>query len=466
MKLYNSETRKIEEFVPYNAPVVKMYTCGPTVYHFAHIGNLRSYIMEDVLEKTFNFLGYNVLRAMNITDVGHLAGDSDSGEDKMLEGAKREHKSVLEIAKFYTQAFKKDFESLNLKWPQFVSPATSHINDYFTMIYMLLEKGYAYKSGDNIYFDTSKLDNYYRLTSQGANDLIVGARESVNEDLNKKNKNDFVLWFTKSKFADQALKWDSPWGIGYPGWHIECSAISHKFLGEYLDIHCGGVDNKFPHHTNEIAQTESFVGHKWCKYWFHVEHLNVKDGKMSKSAGNFLTLSKLNEQGYSPMVYKFFCLQSHYRKPLVFSIEGMDGAKSAYNKLVKKICNLKMDGKLDKVKYNEFINKFKLALENDINTSMALTVVFDCLKADISDITKLELVKQMDKVLCLNLLGCGEAKQELSEEQIKNINSKIIKRIEAKQDKNYALADQIRNELLQMGIELIDTKDGTTYKIK
>ena len=267
MKLYNTLTRQIEEFIPHNNNNVTMYTCGPTVYHFAHIGNLRSYIMEDILEKSLNFVGYNVKRAMNITDVGHLSSDGDTGDDKMLKGAKRENKTVLEIAKFYTDAFKKDCEKLNIKWPEIVVPATTCIDEYINIIKTLLDKDFAYISNGNIYFDVSKLNDYFVLTNQ-KNDMLVGAREDVEEDKDKRNPADFVLWFTKSKFEDQELKWESPWGLGYPGWHIECTGISIKTLGEYLDIHCGGIDNKFTHHTNEIAQSEGYLGHSWCKYWF------------------------------------------------------------------------------------------------------------------------------------------------------------------------------------------------------
>ena len=253
MKIYNTLTKRVEEFVPNVEGKVAMYTCGPTVYHFAHIGNLRSYICEDVLEKTLRYLGYDVKRVMNITDVGHLSSDGDTGEDKMLKGAKREHKTIMEIAKFYTDAFFADCKKLNIKTPDVVEPATNCISEFIHMIEVLLEKGYAYKAGENIYFDTSKLKDYYVFGKQSEDELMVGVRDDVTEDTNKKNKNDFVLWFTKSKFEDQALKWDSPWGVGYPGWHIECSCISMKHLGEYMDIHCGGVDNIFPHHTNEIA---------------------------------------------------------------------------------------------------------------------------------------------------------------------------------------------------------------------
>ena len=268
MYLYNSATHKKEEFRTHTPGHVEMYTCGPTVYHFAHIGNLRSYIMEDVLEKYLRYVGYDVNRVMNITDVGHLTSDADEGEDKMLKGARREHKTVMEIAQFYTDAFFEDCRKLNIKRPDVVQPATGLIDDYIRIISRLLEKGYAYVAGGNVYFDTSKLERYYVFNDHNEEDLAVGVREGVEEDVNKRNKNDFVLWFTKSKFEDQALKWDSPWGVGYPGWHIECSGISMKYNGEYLDLHCGGVDNAFPHHTNEIAQSESYLGHPWCPQWW------------------------------------------------------------------------------------------------------------------------------------------------------------------------------------------------------
>ena len=305
LTLYNTLTRKVEEFVPNEAGLVRMYTCGPTVYHYAHIGNLRSYITEDILEKTLEYLGYQVDRVMNITDVGHLSSDSDSGEDKMLKGAKREHKSVLDIAKFYTDAFKRDCDKLHIRIPEKFIPATSCIDEYIHIIEKLLEKEYAYISGGNVYFDTSKLDDYYVLTNHKENEMVVGVREGVEKDVNKRNQADFVLWFTKSKFDDQELKWNSPWGYGYPGWHIECSGIGIKYLGEYMDIHCGGIDNIFPHHTNEIAQSEAFLGHKWCNYWVHSEHLNDETGKMSKSKGEFLTRKRLFSTCISFILFEF-----------------------------------------------------------------------------------------------------------------------------------------------------------------
>ncbi len=453
MKFYNSLTKKIEEFVPRDNNNVTMYTCGPTVYHFAHIGNLRSYIMEDVLERALNYVGFHVNRVMNITDVGHLSGDSDDGEDKMLIGAEREHKSVLEIAKFYTEKFKEDCKDLNIKWPDTVIPATSCIDVYINIISDLLKKGFAYQSNGNIYFDVSKLKEYYVLTYHKVEDMLVGVREGVELDDGKKNQADFALWFTKSKFADQELKWQSPWGLGYPGWHIECSGISYKYLGEYLDIHCGGVDNKFPHHTNEIAQSESFLGHKWCNYWFHVEHLNDENGKMSKSAGGFVTVDTLKQKGYSPLAYRYFCLTSHYAKPLSFSFEKLDGAVSSYNKLKERINNLSVEGEFQKEIFEEFNNKFKKALQDNLNTSMAITVLFDALKSDMSNYTKLELVKAFDKVLALNLI---EEKSEIPSE-VQNLASQ---RWQAKLAKDFAKADELRTKLSDLGYIVKDSKES------
>ena len=463
--LYNTLTKSVDEFVPNEEGKVAMYTCGPTVYHFAHIGNLRSYIMEDVLEKYLRYVGYDVKRVMNITDVGHLTSDGDTGEDKMLKGAKREHKTVMDIARFYTDAFMADCEKLSIKRPDVVEPATNCIPEFIHMIEVLLEKGYAYIAGENVYFDTSKLDNYYVLSSQNEEDLQVGVREDVEEDTNKRNKTDFVLWFTKSKFDNQELKWDSPWGVGYPGWHIECSCISMKHLGEYMAIHCGGVDNIFPHHTNEIAQSEAYIGHKWCNYWFHVNHLNTKNGKMSKSKGEFLTVSLLEEKGYNPMAYRFFCLQSHYRKPLEFSWDALDNVVSAYDKLVKRIANLSTDGEVDTAACEEWKMKFAEALSHDINTSSAITVLYDMLKAELSDASKRVLVQSMDEVLSLQLEKAWEEKEaDVDDELASYVEKKIEERKEAKKAKDFAKADAIREELLAKGIVLKDTREGTFWE--
>ena len=495
VKLYNTLGRKIEDFHENEAGKVGMYTCGPTVYHYAHIGNLRTYIMEDVLEKTLRYIGYDVRRVMNITDVGHLTSDADTGEDKMLAGAKREHKSVMDIAKFYTDAFKTDAEKLNIRWPDVVEPATNCIDDFIEMIEVLLEKDYAYIAGDNVYFDTSKLGDYYVLSAQNEEELVIGARDDVDEDTNKRNKADFVLWFTKSKFENQELKWESPWGLGYPGWHIECSCISKKHLGEYLDIHCGGVDNIFPHHTNEIAQSESYFGHKWCNYWFHVNHLNTSSGKMAKSAGGFLTVSSLEEKDYDPMVYRFFCLQSHYRKPLEFSFDALDNAAGAYDKLIKRLKNLDVseeavESLLEKSGksgfseagtapegvaadiYLKYEKAFAESLANDINTSSAITVLYDVLKADTDDTTKAALVLRFDEVLSLDLKrgliaseeeGAGAGSGE-DAELVAYIEEKIAERTAAKKAKDFAGADAIRDELAAKGIVLKDTREGTTWE--
>ena len=464
MRIYNTLTKSVEEFVPNNKDEVKMYTCGPTVYHFAHIGNLRTYIFEDILEKTLNYLGYKVNRVMNITDVGHLSSDADTGEDKMLLGAKREHKTVYEIADFYTKAFFSDTEKLNIKRPDTVSKASDNIDEYIKIINKLLEEGYAYKSSGNVYFDISKAKDYYRLSGKNEEELIIGARDDVSHDKEKRNPFDFALWFTKSKFENQEMKWDSPFGTGYPGWHIECSGISLKYLGEYLDIHCGGVDNIFPHHTNEIAQSEAYVGHKWCNYWVHGEHLNDKSGKMSKSKGEFLTVSLLEDKGYNPLSYRFMCLQSHYRNQLVFSYDSLDTAESAYNKLKSKIKSLvKTDSKLDDEKIEYYNDIFKSALGDDLNTSNALTCLFDVLKDDsINDDTKLYLVSEFDKVLSLSLLE----EKKVDNELLNKINELIEKRNIAKSNKDYELADKIRNELLDMNVVIKDTREGTIFEVR
>lgn len=462
MRIYNTLTRRIEEFIPHDKEMVNMYTCGPTVYHYAHIGNLRSYIMEDILEKTLIYNGYKVKRVMNITDVGHLSSDSDTGEDKMVKSAKSQNKSVLDIAKFYTKAFFEDFGKLNIKKPEIIEPATNLIPEYINLIEELLKKEYAYISGGNVYFDTSKLKDYYVLTNHKEDEMVVGVREGVESDANKRNQADFVLWFTKSKFDDQELKWDSPWGLGYPGWHIECSCISMKHCGEYLDIHCGGVDNIFPHHTNEIAQSEAYLGHKWCNYWVHCEHLNDKNGKMSKSKGEFLTVSLLEEKGYNPLSYRLMCLQSHYRKQLTFSFENLDNAEQSYRKLKQKIMTLSDEGELDKDNFNNYNHKFKECLNDDMNTSSAITVLYDLLKDNnLNDTTKKSLINSFDKVLSLDLLK--EESMNIDDGLVKYVEKQIELRMEAKKNKDFALADKIRNALLEKGIELKDTREGTLW---
>jgi cysteinyl-tRNA synthetase len=421
--------------------------------------------MEDVLEKYLRFSGYDVKRVMNITDVGHLSSDGDTGDDKMLKGAKREHKSVMEIAEFYTKAFFGDCKKLNIKTPDVIEPATGCIDEFIRVISALIEKGYAYEAGGNIYFDTSKLDKYYVFNDFSEEDLAVGVREGVEEDSNKRNKADFVLWFTKSKFDDQELKWESPWGVGYPGWHIECSCISMKHLGEYLDIHCGGIDNAFPHHTNEIAQSEAYLGHDWCNYWFHVHHLNTNDGKMSKSKGEFLTVSLLEEKGYDPLVYRFFCLQSHYRKSLVFSWDNLDNAAAAYEKLTAKIAAvLDGSGGTDEEKCAALKKSFTDAMNSDLNTALAVTALYDVLKADISNKDKLDLIADFDRVLSLGLIdaaGKYAEKNAAADDIPEEVKALAEQRKAARKKKNFALADEIRDKIAALGYTVAETREGT-----
>ncbi len=460
MKLYNTLTKKVEVFESNEPGKVKMYTCGPTVYHYAHIGNIRTYIFEDVLEKTLKYIGFDVQRVMNITDVGHMTDDSDDGEDKILKAAKRDNMTVTDIASFYTKEFIKDIDKLNINKPKIISRATDNIDQYIKIIEVLLNKGYAYEANDNIYFDVSKYDDYYKLSGLNKDELLVGVRDEVDEDTFKHNPSDFGLWFTNSKFDHQKLKWDSPWGEGYPGWHIECSGICIKYFGEDLDIHCGGVDNIFPHHTNEIAQSECYLGHKWCNYWIHSGHLNDKNGKMSKSNGEFLTLNSLIKRGYNPLSYRLLCLQSHYRNNLVFSYEAMDNAQNTYNKLINKIYELnKSKEDLNETVIDEYIIKFKDSIENDMNTANVITYLFDLLKDDrLNDSSKLYLIGEYDKVLSLDLVKKKKNINPKLEEKIK----KLVKERETlKREKKYEEADRIREELLNLGVKINDTKEGT-----
>ena len=467
MHIYNTLSKRVEKFIPNEENIVKMYTCGPTVYSYAHIGNLRTYIFEDILEKTLMLHGYNVKRVMNITDVGHIVSDADDGEDKMMLATKREGKTASEIAAFYTEAFMKDLNKLNIKKPETIENATNNIDGYIKMIETLLEKGIAYKSNGNVYFDITKAKNYYELSGRTDGNNLVGAREDVDLDVHKKNPADFALWMTNSKFSNQEQKWDSPYGVGYPGWHIECSCIAMKHLGKKIDIHCGGVDNIFPHHTNEIAQSEAYTGEKWCNYWVHGEFLNDKSGKMSKSNGEFLTLSLLESKGYNPLAYRLLCLQSHYRSQLVFSYEALDIAQNTYSKLKNKVNIIKNSAEgLQNIELNEkYIHEFKKSLGDDLNTSNALTVLYNCIKDDaLTNDEKLKLIEEFDKVLSLSLLE--EANSNLTKEEKVRIEKLIEERNVEKSNKNYTRADEIREELKNMGIIIKDTREGTIYEVK
>ncbi|HZK10341.1 MAG TPA: cysteine--tRNA ligase [Clostridia bacterium] len=457
LKLYNSLHLEIEEFVPLSDKRVSIYTCGPTVYNYAHIGNMRTYVSEDILVRTLEALGYNVLRAMNITDVGHLTDDGDDGDDKMLLGAKREKKTVWEIADYYTEAFFKDFDELELKRPDIVEKATDHIDGYIDFIKVLEEKGFTYQAGGNVYFDISKFPRYNELSRMPLENLQVGSREGVFRDDNKKNPFDFVLWFTKSKFEDRQMRWKTIYGEGYPGWHLECSVIAMDAFGPRMDIHCGGVDHIPTHHTNEIAQSESYTGEKWVNYWWHAEWLIDNEGKMSKSRGEFLSLQYLKSLGYDPMDFKYFLLGSHYRRQLHFSFEALDGAKDAYTKLKARCLALDPPEKTSAY-WEEFLGHLAM----DLNTANALTVLYDCLKdPDLSSGEKAYAIRRMDTVLKLALFEEKKIDKDLKEE----IQDLVDQRSKAKADKDYGKADKLRDKLEAMGVSIKDSKEGTTWQL-
>ena len=460
MKLYNTMDRKVEEFVPIEEGKVGMYCCGPTVYNYAHIGNLRTYIFEDILHRTLEEAGYRVKHVMNITDVGHLTGDGDDGEDKLGKRSRETGKSVWDIAAFYTDAFFADEKALNINIPIFVCNATDHIQDMIALIKRLEEKGHTYTAGGNVYFSIDTIDDYGKLAGQKQEDKLSGARIAV--DGNKRNPQDFVLWFTNSKFGEQAMMWDSPWGRGYPGWHIECSAMSMKYLGETFDIHCGGIDAIPVHHTNEIAQSEAATGHKWVNYWCHGEFLLNDKGKMSKSSGEFLTLPVLVGHGYNALDYRYFCLGGHYRTQLKFSYEALDHAKSARERLNSMVAELKAKAKPESTiseKAESYKDSFFAALFNDLRCPEALAVMWKMLKDNsITEGEKLSLLYSMDKVLGLDLDKVEAKKEEKvgGEEEWKLVEE----RKQAKAEKNYQRADEIRKELEERGYIVKDTPQG------
>jgi cysteinyl-tRNA synthetase len=431
---------------------------GHAVYNYAHIGNLRSYIFEDILKRTLLLNDYKVKHVMNITDVGHLTSDADSGEDKMLKGARREKKTVWEIADFYTKAFKKDLEYLNILSPNIWCKATDHIKEQIVMIQKLEKNGLTYTSGGNVYFDTSKLQDYGKLAKL---DVTAKGKERVEKDINKKRPHDFVVWFTKSKFKDQEMKWESPWGLGYPGWHIECSAMASKYLGKQFDIHCGGIDHIPVHHTNEIAQAEGAYGRKpWVKYWLHNEFLVLSGEKMAKSGENFLTLSVLSEKGFSPLDYRYFCLGTHYRNPLMFSFKALEGAKAARRKLFERILEIKESShNKDHPKQQKYLKRFKSELNDDLNTSKGLATMWDVLKdSELSDHDKYLLLLQFDKIFGFNL---GEIEKE-------DIPAEVLKladeREKARDVKDWKKADRLRDKISSLGYEIGDGEEG--YEVR
>ncbi len=465
--MYNTLSRSVELFKPLGEKVL-IYTCGPTVYNFAHIGNLRTYVSEDILIKTLGALGYPVYRVMNITDVGHLESDADDGEDKLLKGARRENKSIREIADFYEDKFFEDCDKLNIKRPDVKKKATEYIAEYIHFIQVLEQKGYTYFANGNVYFDISKFPKYTELSRAVLENQKIGSREDVAEDLNKRNPQDFVLWFTKSKFENQAMKWDSPWGVGYPGWHLECSVIALENLGDQADIHCGGVDHIAIHHTNEIAQSESYTGKKWVNYWWHGEFLVDEGGKMSKSAGEFVNLDLLLKRGYDPIAYRYYCLGSHYRKQLPFSFDHLDQASAAYKKLRQKTAEIaKAAGQKASLATGageEYLTRFYEALSKDLNTANAMTELYALLKADMEAEEKYRVLEKMDDVLSLGLLQ--PLQEEGADEAFAGkVEALIAERAEAKKQKDYAKADAIRDELTAMGVVLKDSKEGTEWSL-
>ncbi|NLK46506.1 MAG: cysteine--tRNA ligase [Treponema sp.] len=534
LRLYNTMGRTMQDFKPIKEGEVGFYGCGPTVYNYAHIGNLRAYVFLDILGKTLTYLGYKINHVMNITDVGHLTDDADDGEDRMVKTAQERHQSVLEIAKFYTDVFHNDIDALNIRRPNVECKATEHIPEMIELIKKLEKNGNTYFADGNLYFDISTYADYGKLARLNLDELKAGAgRRAVSViDANKRNPNDFVLWFTKSKFENQAMTWDSPWGRGYPGWHVECSAMSMKYLGKHFDIHTGGIDHIPVHHTNEIAQSESSFSKEesvnkdgskkpWVNYWLHNEFLILDGGKMSKSKGYFITLQtslpeekgySLKDKGFEPLDYRFFLLGAHYRKQLLFSLEAMESAKAGRASLNEKVAKLILTANSNKVwekipaldikvlskenfnnvfeKYfNEnlvmqsedekhFLNLFTESLENDLNTPKALAA----LNGEIASSSKkcsssvLANIWKMDKVLSLDLLENGfnalekqneEAKAQLetmkNDPEIAKITELILAREEAKKNKDFAKADEIRNHLSSKGIILKDTPQGTTW---
>ncbi len=460
MKLYNTMSRQIEEFVPIVPGKVSMYCCGPTVYNYAHIGNLRTYIFEDVLKRTLERAGYEVKHVMNITDVGHLTGDGDDGEDKMEKSAREKGQSVWDIAEFYTKAFFRDEEALNIIRPDVVCKATDHIQDMIALIKRLEEGGHTYTSGGNVYFSIDSIPDYGKLARLSLDDLKSGARIEV--DSNKKNPKDFVLWFTNSKFSGQAMIWDSPWGRGYPGWHIECSAMSMKYLGEHFDIHCGGIDAIPVHHTNEIAQSEAATGKTWVNYWCHGEFLLMGNAKMSKSSGGFVTLPSLESEGYEALDYRYFCLTGHYRSQLKFSYEALDAARTARKGLMERLASLRAEAEQQEEvsdSAKSYMKAFDEAMENDLGAPQAVSILWKMVKDNsLSAYDRLSAAEYMDGILGLRL----DRKEEKKEERIGSDEdwALVEERKEAKKNKDYKRADEIREELRKRGFSVKDTPSG------
>lgn len=460
LKLYNTLSREKEEFKPIKSGVVTMYSCGPTVYNYAHIGNLRTYIFMDMLRRTLKYCGYKLKGVMNITDVGHLLSDGDDGEDKMEKAAKEQRKTPREIADYYTEIFFKDLARLNIGKPEIIAKATEHIDDMIKYVLKLEEKGYAYETSDAVYFDISKFHDYGKLSRLNLDEQIAGARVEVNAE--KRHPADFALW--KKAEKNHIMQWQSPWGMGYPGWHIECSAMSRKYLGVTFDIHTGGVDHIPVHHENEIAQSEACEGVKTVNTWMHGEFMLVDGGKMSKSLGNTYTIDNLMERGYSPLAFRYFCLNAHYRKKLNFTFEGMDAAQTAYNRLLEILYRHKTSSAVTpKEKLDCYNAQFQAAIEDDINLPLALGVLWTMTKEPISrDI--FELALKFDNVLGLDLKTAHESEKTDGEPTPAEITELAELRLKARSEKNWAESDRLRDEITARGYSIADKKDGYTVK--
>ncbi len=452
IQFYNTLTRKKEEFVPINPKEVSIYTCGPTVYYYAHIGNLRAYLFMDTLRRVLKYNGYNLKHVMNITDVGHLVSDADEGEDKMIKASKREHKDPFEIAEFYTDMFMKDLKALNIDKPEIIAKATEHIKVMEEYVKQIIKNGYTYETENTIYFDTSKLDKYGVLSNLNVEEQKAGAR--VDFDPNKKNISDFALWIKAPE--NHIMKWDSFFGKCYPGWHLECSAMGNKYLGEEFDIHTGGIDHIPVHHENEIAQGKGYCGKIPAHYWMHVEFLQINGGKMSKSLNNLYTLKDLKDRGYSPLEYRMFNFSSIYRKKINFTFEAMDSAKIALKRL-KDGYQRHLNGK-DKVE-TEVIEKFKEdflnAINDDLNMPQAMSVVWNAIKYEKKSKKIADMLLDFDRVLGLEI-----GKLEQGEELPKEILELVEKRKKAREEKNWKLSDNLRDEIIKLGYNIKDTKDG------
>ena len=450
LKLYNTLTRKKEEFRPINPKEVGIYSCGPTVYWYQHIGNLRSYIFSDILRRVLSYNGFNVKHVINVTDVGHLTSDSDTGEDKLEEAAKKEGKSAGEISEFYFKVFREDFSKLNIIEPEIWCKATEHINEQIELIKKLEERGYTYKTTDGIYFDTSKFSEYGKLSRKKVEDLEGGKRVKLGE---KKNKTDFALWKFSEKPGVRQQEWDSPWGLGFPGWHIECSAMSMKYLGEEFDIHTGGEDHIHIHHENEIAQSNCATGKQSVKFWMHGAFLILDKGKMSKSSGKIKTISELERDGFNPLAYRYFTYTAHYRKPLTWSEEGLKSASEAYNKIKNIVRILKDDGEEN----SEYLSKFEDKINDDLDMPGAIAVLWSLLR-DKDAKGKLKTIERMDSVLGLDLLKKDDL--EVPEE----VREIAEERVEARTKKDWKKSDALRDKLNELGWVIKDTKEGYTLE--